>query len=97
MNANGGPSSLPFLEGLSEEKAPAIFALQREHEPFKVMREVQMQILRDISKQLRIHTVPTRVSDDGLACFTTADKQTSIAMQVNESCPTAILDACTSR
>ncbi|CAK0743466.1 hypothetical protein CVIRNUC_001472 [Coccomyxa viridis] len=85
VQAHAGPDSLPFLEGLSEEQAPAIFALQREHEPFEVMREVQKQILRDISQQLRIHAVPTRVSGDGLAYFTTPDKQTSIAMQVGEA------------
>ena len=97
VQAHAGPSSLPFLEGLSEEQAPAIFALQREHAPFEVMREVQKQILKDISQQLRIHAVPTRVSGDGLAYFTTADKQTSIAMQVSEHCPAALLEACMRR
>lgn len=97
VQAHAGPDSLPFLEGLSEEQAPAIFALQREHEPFEVMREVQKQILRDISQQLRIHAVPTRVSGDGLAYFTTPDKQTSIAMQVSERCPAALLEACMGR
>ena len=95
--ADAGPSSLPFLEGLSEEQAPAIFALEREHEPFEVMRKVQKQILKDISQQLCIHPVPTKVSRDGLAYFTTADKQTSIAMQVSDCCPAAIFEACTGR
>lgn len=75
-------TGLPFLDGLSEERAPAIFALRREHEAFRTMRQVQKEILTTIAQQLSIHPVPTKVSDDGLAYFTTQDKQTSIALQV---------------
>ena len=75
-------TGLPFLDGLSEEQAPAIFALRREHEAFKTMRQVQKEILTTIAQRLSIHPVPTTVSDDGLAYFTTPDKQTSIALQV---------------
>ena len=52
---------------------------------------MQKQILKDISQQLCIQSVPTRVSGDGLAYFTTPDEQTSIAMQVSERSPTAFL------
>ena len=46
------------------------------------MRQVQKGILTTIAQRLSIHSVPTKVSDDGLAYFTTEDKQTSIALQV---------------
>ena len=52
---------------------------------------MQRRILKDISQQLCIHTVPTKVSGDGLAYFTTADKQTSIAMQVSNAAPLPLL------
>ncbi|CAL5219348.1 g1164 [Coccomyxa viridis] len=78
-------TGLPFLDGLSEEQAPAIFALRREHEAFRTMRQVQKEILTTIAQRLSIHSVPTKVSDDGLAYFTTEDKQTSIALQVGEA------------
>ena len=54
------------------------------------MRQVQTDILDSISRRLAIHPVSTKVSDDGLAYFTTADKQTSIALQVgtkSRGCP----------
>ena len=87
-HASAASTGLPFLDGLSEEQAPAIFALRREHEAFKTMRQVQKEILTIIAQRLSIHPVHTKVSDDGLAYFTTADKQTSIALQVgtNISC-----------
>ena len=77
-----GSTGLPFLDGLSEEQAPAIFALRREHEAFRTMRQVQKEILTAVAQRLSIHPVPTTVSADGLAYFTTPDKQTSIALQV---------------
>ncbi len=78
-----GTAELPFLERLSKEQAPAIFALGREHEPFRVMRQVQKQILTDIAQKLSIHAAPTTVKEDGLAYFTSTDKQTSVALQVD--------------
>lgn len=54
------------------------------------MRQVQTDILHSISRRLAIHLVPTKVSNDGLTYFTTADKQTSIALQVgtqSQGCP----------
>ena len=75
-------TGLPILDGLYEEQAPAIFALRRKHEAFKSMRQVQKEILTVITQRLSIRPVPTTVSDDGLAYFTTPDKQTSIALQV---------------
>lgn len=82
MHTCAGPASLPFIDILSEEQAPAIFALGREHEAFRVMRQTQKRILTEVAQALSIQAVPTSVSDDGLAYFASSDKQTSIALQV---------------
>ena len=47
------------------------------------MRQVQKQILADVAQKLSVHAVPTSVSESGLAYFTSTDKQTSIALQVD--------------
>jgi len=46
------------------------------------MRQAQKEILTAVAHRLSMQPVATTISKDGLAYFTTSDKQTSIALQV---------------
>lgn len=55
--------------------------LEKQEEPYAVMRAAQKDLLLSLADQLHLSAVPTTVSEDGLTIYNTDDSLTSISIQ----------------